>query len=82
MRRYTAEGFWHSGGTGMRGTFGAHHRMLSTYLNGLLDVGFRLDRFIEPRLPLGDYTELSHQINSRVPQVLVVSATKPNMTAL
>jgi SAM-dependent methyltransferase len=77
VRRYTSEGYWHSGGTGMRGTFGAHHRMLSTYLNGVLDAGFALRRFIEPHLPSGDYTEISHQINSRVPQVLVVSSVKP-----
>ena len=52
--------------------------MLSTYLNSLLDAGFRLERLIEPRLPPGDYTELSHQINSHVPQVLVVAAVKEN----
>ena len=76
VRRYTSEGHWNSGGTGMRGTFGAHHRMLSTYLNSLLDAGFRLERFVEPKLPPGNYAELSQQINSKVPQVLVVSATK------
>ena len=76
MRRYASEGHWNSGGTGMRGTFGAHHRMLSTYLNSLLDAGFQMERFVEPRLPPGNYAELSHQINSCVPQVLVVAAIK------
>lgn len=40
VRRYTEEGFWRSDGTGtIRSTVGAHHRMLSTYVNGLLTVG-------------------------------------------
>jgi SAM-dependent methyltransferase len=76
VRKYAEEGYWNSGGTGMRGTFGAYHRMLSTYLNGLLEARFTLNRFVEPLLPPGDDRELSHQINSRVPQVLVVAATK------
>jgi SAM-dependent methyltransferase len=76
VRRYAAEGYWNSGGTGMRGKFGAYHRTLSTYVNGLLDAGFELMRIEEPRLPPGDYENASHQLNSRVGQLLVIAAEK------
>jgi len=76
VRRYAAGGYWKSGGNGMRGTFGAHHRTLSTYLNGLIEAGFRIGRVVEPRLPPGEYTHLADQINSRVGQLLVVEAQK------
>jgi len=82
VRAYTSEGHWNSGGTGMRGMFGAYHRMLSTYLNGLLDAGFVIERIDEPKLPPGNYTELSQQINSRGTQILVVSAIKTGGGAL
>lgn len=76
VRRYAAEGFWRSGGTGMRGKFGAHHRTLSTYLNDLIDCGFQLIQIDEPRLPPGEYQEAGHQLNSRIGQVLVIAAEK------
>ena len=76
VRRYAAEGYWNSGGTGMRGTFGAYHRTLSTYLNSLMKAGFQIKQLLEPRLPIGHYIHLGHQINSRVGQLLVVSAQK------
>jgi SAM-dependent methyltransferase len=48
VRRYASEGFWQSGGTGVRGRVGAYHRTLSTLLNDLLAAGFQLERLEEP----------------------------------
>jgi 2-polyprenyl-3-methyl-5-hydroxy-6-metoxy-1,4-benzoquinol methylase len=76
VRRYANEGFWNSGGTGMRGKFGAYHRTLSTYLNELMQASFTIIRLDEPRLPPGAYENASHQLNSRVGQLLVIAAQK------
>jgi len=66
-RRYASEGFWQSGGAGVRGHMGAHHRMLSTLLNDLISSGFLLERLEEPVLAdLGLFAE--------IPRNLVVSA--------
>lgn len=50
---YAAEGWWTTGADGVRGHVGAHHRMLSTYLNAALRAGLAFEQFIEPptRLP-------------------------------
>lgn len=48
---YEAEGWWtspHHNPNGARIRVGATHRKLSTYLNGLLDAGFELERIVEP----------------------------------
>jgi SAM-dependent methyltransferase len=45
---YSAEGWWTTNGDGVRGRVGANHRMLSTYLNTTLRVGFVLEEFREP----------------------------------
>ena len=66
--RYTSEGHFMSGGTGVRGHMGSYHRTLSTYVNDLQAAGFRLDRLEEP---VWDVPGLF----SRVPIVLVVAAT-------
>jgi 2-polyprenyl-3-methyl-5-hydroxy-6-metoxy-1,4-benzoquinol methylase len=47
-RGYAAEGWWTTAGDGVRGRVGAHHRMLSTYLNAALRAGFELGEFREP----------------------------------
>lgn len=47
-RGYAAEGWWTTNGDGVRGRVGAHHRMLSTYLNATLRSGFALAEFAEP----------------------------------
>jgi len=47
-RRYATEGYWQSGGTGVRGHMGAYHRTLATILNGLLSAGFALRELREP----------------------------------
>jgi SAM-dependent methyltransferase len=67
-RGYAAEGWWTTGGDGVRGRVGAHHRMLSTYLNATLRAGFVLDEFVEPVTPTGQPTTAAQQ----VPRFLVV----------
>lgn len=50
VRQYFEEGLWFSNNKqGVRGQVGAHHRMLSTYLNTLADAGFHTERVVEPR---------------------------------
>jgi 2-polyprenyl-3-methyl-5-hydroxy-6-metoxy-1,4-benzoquinol methylase len=44
---YSAEQWWTTGQSGVRGHVGAHHRMLSTYLNAVLDAGLSFERFSE-----------------------------------
>jgi ubiquinone/menaquinone biosynthesis C-methylase UbiE len=47
---YFSERFWHSyNPAGVRGQVGAHHRMLSTYLNLLVETGWQFERSIEPQ---------------------------------
>jgi hypothetical protein len=65
--QYAKEGFWQSGGTGVRGHMGAYHRTLSTLINDLLAVGFLLDRLDEP--VVGE-----SGLFSQVPQTLLVTA--------
>lgn len=67
VRRYATEGHWRSGGDGMRGRIGGHHRMLSTYLNDLAGCGFRLERVVEPLFG-------EEGLWSQVPRTMVVSA--------
>lgn len=62
-RGYATEGWWTTRETGVRGHVGAHHRMLSTYLNAVLHAGLGLVGFAEPRTSL--------------PQLLVVHARRP-----
>lgn len=66
--RYTSEGHFDSRGTGVRGHVGSYHRMLSTYMNDLVEAGFSLDRLEEP---VWDVPGLM----SRVPIVIIVSAS-------
>jgi ubiquinone/menaquinone biosynthesis C-methylase UbiE len=65
-RRYAEEGFWRTGGDGVRGRMGSYHRMLSTYINDLQMSGFRLERLEEPLPPAGLF--------SQVPMTLFVAA--------
>lgn len=66
--RYASECHWDSGSTGVRGSVGSYHRMLSTYVNGLIAEGFRVDTMVEPLGPEGLFAQ--------VPRVLVVAASK------
>lgn len=46
---YIDEGFWRSTySEGVRGKVGAHHRMLSTYINTLANTGFKIIQIVEP----------------------------------
>lgn len=67
IRRYATEGHWQSGGEGVRGRVGSYHRTLSTYVNDLIDAGFRIQRLLEPVLPGEGFA-------AEVPQVLMVAA--------
>lgn len=67
VHRYRKEGFWQSGGTGVRGHMGAYHRTLSTLLNDLLAAGFLLEKLDEPVVE-------GRGLFSQVPQVLLVAA--------
>lgn len=63
--QYTQEGQWYSENKhGIRGQVGAHHRTISTYLNGLIRADFVLDELSEPTN------------DNEIPAVLVVSAHK------
>jgi SAM-dependent methyltransferase len=44
---YSAEGWWMTGGEGVRGRAGSNHRMLSTYLNTVLRAGLRIEHVAE-----------------------------------
>lgn len=45
---YFHEGWWLASSSGFRGSVGAQHRMLSTYLNSLACHGFALEEVAEP----------------------------------
>jgi len=49
ISNYVEEGFWRSTySEGVRGKVGAHHRMLSTYVNALAQTGFTIIQIVEP----------------------------------
>jgi SAM-dependent methyltransferase len=67
VRRYASEGFFDSGGDGVRGRMGSYHRMLSTYVNDLVASGFAIERLEEPLAGgVGVFAE--------VPTVLIIAA--------
>lgn len=70
VRRYAKEGFWQSGGTGVRGHMGAYHRKLCTLINDLLAEGFLLEKLDEPVVE-------GRGLFSQVPQVLLIAARVP-----
>lgn len=82
VRRYATEGYWNSGGDGVRGRMGAHHRTISTYVNDLLASGFALEALEElgaDRAPHGSPTALTDAAGGKgfaaeVPYVLLVAA--------
>ncbi|HMR29662.1 MAG TPA: class I SAM-dependent methyltransferase [Geminicoccaceae bacterium] len=54
-----------------------YHRTLASWINGLIDAGFRIDRLAEPGPPeaaIADRPELRHEL--RRPMFLMISATK------
>lgn len=52
-RGYYDECWWRADTPGFRGTVGANHRMLSTYLNALGRHGLRVEQATEPPMPEG-----------------------------
>lgn len=78
VSRYATEGFWRSTNpSGIRGRVGAHHRMLSTYVNALVAAGFAITRLSEPTLPRERYAGPHAQGQVEIPSVLVVAAHRP-----
>jgi ubiquinone/menaquinone biosynthesis C-methylase UbiE len=67
VARYATEGFWRSGGTGVRGRVGSHHRTVSTYINDLLRTGFVIEQAREPVVP-------GTGLAAEVPQTMVFAA--------
>jgi ubiquinone/menaquinone biosynthesis C-methylase UbiE len=70
---YFKEGFWMSSTPGgVRNRVGAHHRMLSTYLNALVATNFTLDRMVEP----GATGEQAERVpgEREVPSLLLIRA--------
>lgn len=68
VRRYGTEGYWRADGAGLRGYVGSYHRMVSTYINGLITSGLQLE-YVEEPLPAID------GLVSQVPRVMVIAAT-------
>lgn len=68
IQQYVKEGFWQSGGTGVRGHMGAYHRTLSTLINDILDTGFILERLEEPIVE-------GQGLFSEIPRALLIAAT-------
>lgn len=76
IRRYTEEGFWRSEGRGtIRSLVGAHHRTLSTYVNGLIAAGFTLRALDEPTFPARPGLSLYQEGSVHLPPVLLISST-------
>jgi ubiquinone/menaquinone biosynthesis C-methylase UbiE len=72
---YFTEGYWRSDArTGPPGKVGSYHRTLSTYVNGLTEVGLIIERMIEPRLT-GAHAQ-SRPVWTEVPAALVIRCRK------
>jgi ubiquinone/menaquinone biosynthesis C-methylase UbiE len=71
VRRYATEGFWMSGGDGVRGRVGSHHRTLATYVNDLIASGFAIERLEEP---LAGDDAAQAGLFAEIPTVLVIAA--------
>jgi SAM-dependent methyltransferase len=69
-RGYFTEEWWLAANTGFRGRVGANHRMLSTYLNALVEHGLAPERVAEP-IPVGNWLDAKPSADL-VPVFLVV----------
>jgi SAM-dependent methyltransferase len=76
---YYVEGWWRASNTGYRGTVGANHRMLSTYLNRLVAHGLGPTDVAEP-MP-GDEWSARAPERSPVPVYLVVRCRRTSSPA-
>ena len=75
VRRYFEEGrWWSSNPERLLAPVGWHHRTLSTLLNLLLDAGFVLDRFVEPR---GREPATGRPVDEHVAEILAIRACLP-----
>lgn len=74
ITQYRTEGKWFSDGSGIRGTLGSIHRMLSTYLNTLIQAGFTIAELQEPVLDIREPQTIDEQRRSIAPRVLIVKA--------
>jgi SAM-dependent methyltransferase len=74
-RPYWSEGYWLPSGraSSLRRQVGANHRMLSTYLNALIDSGLVIDQLVEPEPD--DAWRASHPEAAVMPVYLAVSTT-------
>ncbi len=85
VRRYATEGSWNSGGDGVRGRMGSHHRMISTYVGDLLASGFQLEAIEELLADQGPTGSPAAQADAsggaglaaEIPLVLLIAARKP-----
>lgn len=77
VMRYRDEGHWKSDGDGVRGRVGAHHRMLSTYVNTLIHNRLTINRILEPFAEdSDDADELDVQWSERIPRFMTICCTK------
>ena len=67
VRRYATEGVLEVGWRRRAGTVGADHRMLSSYVNDLIEAGFAIERLREPIVE-------GRGLFAEVPTVLLVLA--------
>ena len=75
VRGYFSEGYWRRDRPdGLRGSVGAYHRTLSTYINALVRSGLTVERLLEPRAA-GRFAE-SAPIYGQLPIALIVRCTK------
>lgn len=75
IRRYATEGHWNSGGDGVRGHMGSHHRMISTYVNDLMAAGFALEAMEELRPNQGPAGSAPLEgLFAEIPTVLLLAA--------
>jgi ubiquinone/menaquinone biosynthesis C-methylase UbiE len=76
VRWYASEGHWvSSSATGVRAAVGSHHRMLSTYVNDLIDAGLELVRLEEPLMDV-------EGLFAQVPRVMILSARPARTPAM
>lgn len=69
---YTNERLWTSRGSGVRSLVSEHHRMLSTYLNTLVECGFAFEHMAEP--VASEEQAIQTTISREVPALLFVRA--------
>lgn len=76
IHTYFPEVFWRSTyAQGVRGQVGAYHRMLSTYINTLVQNSFQIEQLIEPKPAEDSAISHGHHI---VPAFLLIKSVKLN----